>query len=67
MRCHEASRSVLTHNVNTKAQLLHAYVGALYLEDRIPGVEEWVRTLINYQNDQEEEDHVSATIGGRQE
>jgi hypothetical protein len=64
MRCHAASRPVLMHNTNTKAQLLHAYIGATFEEDRIAGVEEWIRTLINFQNNQEEEARVSSTIDG---
>jgi dsRNA-specific ribonuclease len=56
LQCHEASRVSLLSNPNIKAQVFHAYVGAVFLEDRMLGVEEWIRTLINYQNNLEASD-----------
>lgn len=49
LKCHPSSRASLLSNTNTKAQVFHAFVGALFLEDRTVGVEDWIRSLMNYQ------------------
>jgi hypothetical protein len=55
MLCRPAnSRPVLLTYMSTKAQLFHAYLGALFMEDGLAAAERWVRSLMHYQAEQEE-------------
>jgi hypothetical protein len=56
MRCHAASRPSLLSNDNTKAQLFHAHLGAVFLEERMLGAENWIRSLMNYQIKHQDEE-----------
>jgi len=49
LRCHGASRMVLMHNTNTKAQLFHAYVGAVFDKNGATEVAGWIKVLVKYQ------------------
>jgi len=50
LKCLAANRESLISNPNVKAQIFHAYLGAFFLEDRMAGAEDWIRSLINHQN-----------------
>jgi dsRNA-specific ribonuclease len=54
MTCLSANRMTLVSNMNTKAQLFHAYLGALCKSKRMHQAEQWIQSLINYQTEQED-------------
>jgi hypothetical protein len=47
LRCSASQKPQLIADLGIKAQLFQAYVGAVFLRDRLTGVEEWIHPLMD--------------------